>query len=372
MEGVLICPEAQSKPLVTTLNLLSTRLPQGELFELTIVTPGSKTLHVFVDAPELSGSRLEKALYWSVEPSLSTDIGDNHVCWQKSPTEDRPARYLVMATAQHVTQQWAKKAVALNATKTNVVSFCQYLDKFQLDSELFNWQSYSFLLTSDGLVCMETQHAAPLMAQKRPLSIGVSTSENLDENVVSVQNIATGAMTAILSSGVQGATTFLNSKASKVFLSCTTLSALCILVYFAVIGARYDLLADKNVEKATVAYKSWFPEERRMIDIRRQLQGKLRREQTGGGSPLDATDVSQMIDVFSNSIEENRSALQVRRLRYEENQRLLESILLSTTIEDLEALELSLKNKGYALNIQSVTKKSEGFEVSAVLRGGKK
>ncbi|HEX5278268.1 MAG TPA: type II secretion system protein GspL [Fluviicoccus sp.] len=117
---------------------------------------------------------------------------------------------------------------------------------------------------------------------------------------------------------------------------------------------KKQALASKN--EAIQLYQSWFPEEQRIVNLRRQAEARLAEKQSRGAGfmPL-MTRVGQVL---------NQGSWQTRRIDFDDNGLLLEVDALS--LSELDQLRQQLNGQG--VNSETLSANSQGSGIRGRLR----
>lgn len=119
---------------------------------------------------------------------------------------------------------------------------------------------------------------------------------------------------------------------------------------------HFNKVTKTTKEESVKLYKSLFPEEQRIVNLRRQIESHLsERQQQGQGFMPIATKVGEVL---------NNGSWQTQRMDYDSNGLLLEVDALS--LSDLEQLRQQLSSQG--LNTETLSANSQGTGIRGRLR----
>lgn len=128
------------------------------------------------------------------------------------------------------------------------------------------------------------------------------------------------------------------------------------MVYDGVRTWRYHKIAEQTHAMAVQQFQSWFPEERRIVNLRRQFEGHLQ-----GNSNMDLTALSLISRVGPLLQQANLPATQVQ---YRDN--VLELTIIASGLPALESLRSQLSDQGLNAELGSVNPASG--QVSGLIR----
>lgn len=119
---------------------------------------------------------------------------------------------------------------------------------------------------------------------------------------------------------------------------------------------RYNKLADQINAMAVQQYQSWFPEERRIVNLRKQFEGHLKDD---GSTDLSALTLMSRVGPLLQ-----QANLPASQVQYRDNT--LELTVLAANLPALEALRAQFDNQGLKAELGSVNPASG--QVSGLIR----
>ena len=158
-----------------------------------------------------------------------------------------------------------------------------------------------------------------------------------------------------------------NSSASQSWslaASVAAISGVVYLVFALASGWYFDNKAVQLDADAVNLYKEIFPNERRVVSPKKQMQNHLQRTSTTTGSnflPL----LSETADQLSNA---NNAALTVEQMRYESGRGDLQFQVQSKSLDQLDQLKQSLAQSGLEVDINSATEQDDRVMGRLVIR----
>jgi len=142
-------------------------------------------------------------------------------------------------------------------------------------------------------------------------------------------------------------------------------ASLCLfLVYFAAAGLYFQQQSDSLKAEARQLYKHLFPEDRRIVNIRRQMEGHLTNKQTVSSSAFFIR-LGELAGAVGNAGE----AIQFRHLQFDRKDNHLVAELQAGSINVANNLRQQIKNRGGNAELLSVTKNDEGI-IARIKIGG--
>ncbi len=132
-------------------------------------------------------------------------------------------------------------------------------------------------------------------------------------------------------------------------------------------GLYFSTWADRFVENANNVYRQTFPEEQTIINVRKQMEAKLRQSgQSGpGGFASLFGNTSDALGVVGKS-----GKFFVQQFRYDERSSELHIQLDVASISQLDALKKDIEQRGLLVDILSANESGEVIEASIVVKTG--
>ena len=138
-------------------------------------------------------------------------------------------------------------------------------------------------------------------------------------------------------------------------LAAASLSTIALLAYLLFAGGYFQHHADLKYQEAEGLYRTLFPGEQRIVDIRKQMQAKLR----GAQSSADQT-FFELISGIAGTTAQLERKVTPRRLQYSHGSGVLITEVQAASMNDATALRDELARRNLTADIRSVTKNDAG------------
>jgi general secretion pathway protein L len=143
-------------------------------------------------------------------------------------------------------------------------------------------------------------------------------------------------------------------------------SAACLLAfvaYFAGAGLVFHQRAQALQNEATELYRTLFPDERRIVSIRRQMEGHLR----SAASTDSSSGFFELLTVFSDALAIVDGNHETRRVRFDQKNGNLLAEWQTNSLASAQRLQEKVREAGASLAILSATKNDRGLVVNLKL-----
>ncbi len=133
-------------------------------------------------------------------------------------------------------------------------------------------------------------------------------------------------------------------------------------------GYYYQQKADEFAAEARSTYLNIFPNERRVSDIRRSLEGKLRTAQSSGGG---TTFLGLLSDAGYQLMQQpNRQAITLRSMNYNRQRGELSIDVQAGSFDQLDKYKQALAATGYNVEIGSAINEKNSVRSRMNISGG--
>lgn len=136
---------------------------------------------------------------------------------------------------------------------------------------------------------------------------------------------------------------------------------LCILLsYFVAAGWYFNRQAMALEAQTKAMYQQLFPQEKRIINVKKQLEAKLRKP----GSTNSSGDFFTLLSGFSTALNSvppaNKPTTQVRHIRFENSNGYLQADLQTKAMGDANGIQKALKDQGVEAEVLSANSNDAG------------
>jgi len=370
--------------------------------ELTLLVPSQTVLSSHARIPARQARYIQQALPYAVEENIAQDIDSMHLAAARKADK---GVYNVLAVSRSHMDAWLSFAQSLGYSLTGIypdamalpyeanqwslclddgqalmrygVNDCVKLAKFNLLPYL-DLKSQSFEEASEplGLRVFVTEaqgeENAVLLAQLQQIPnlkvtqerIGISPFELLCESLQrqsGLINLCQGAY------AVKSERKSQLQRWAPVLWIAATWFVIQVGIHLGT-GFYYQKKADEFYEQARSLYLDIFPNERRVTDIRRSLEGKLRAAQTNGGG---TSFLGLLSDAGYQLMQQpNRQAFTLRSLNYNRQRGELSMELQAGSLEQLDQYKQAMATVGYNVEIGSAIREQNTVRSRIIIRAG--
>lgn len=148
----------------------------------------------------------------------------------------------------------------------------------------------------------------------------------------------------------------LRALAKRTFFLAIAATSFILLFNFG-FGVHIDGKAEKISNKNTNFYKTHFPKDKKIIDIKKQIEGKLRKHNL---NPTHKESLTQVLNTLSNSWKSNSEKQQIKSIQFSLSTQSIYIELTYPSIDGVEKLNQDL-SKTYNSRIQSVTENTDSI-----------
>lgn|GEM_PF-1364841 len=331
------------------LSELSSVVPAFDRQNVTVVIPGEQITTRLVKIPKGSKRHFNKVLPFLLEDELATPVEELHFALGKPNNEDQ---VLCAIIEKYVLNNYLEKLSDAGITASNLIPDYWLLEnnsKNKSSTKKFNHKLLIRFANNTGMA----MPIAPLLtsSQTPPTSLLTELGINIEKahaeqinQIPELQSIDTNHAPLNI---LQAEYSQKSQSSNNLWIKSTIIAAsLCILVfmlYFLSVGWHFNQQAKTMATEAKAVYKELFPNELRIIDIRRQMAAHLNQIGSGPTDQLFFSLIGVIAEAIDTTTETNEKGT-VRHLRYEHKDGTLQ-------------LELQTKSMGYAYNLQSRVQK---------------
>lgn len=324
------------------LSELPSAVPTFYQHEITIVIPGEQVTTRLIDIPKGSKRHFKKALPFLLEDELATPVEELHFALAKPNNEDQ---VLCAIIEKQVLNNYLELLTDAGITASNLIPDYWLLAKDSQNQSSTKKFNNKLLVRSSNdtgitipLALVRSNHTLPNnLLENLGFSIEQPHVEQIDQ-IPELQSINVNqAPLNILQAKYTPAIQQSNNSWIKSTVIAASICILIFMIYFLSAGWYFNQQARTMTTEAKTAYKELFPNETRIIDIRRQMAAHLNQDGNGVTDKLFFRLTGVVAEAIAGETNEQAT---IRHLRYEHKDGTLQ-------------LELQAKSMGYAHNLQS-------------------
>ena len=341
------------------LSELHNRIPNIDNCEITVILPGEQVVSQLIQAPKGSHRHLAQALPFILEDDLAAPVECLHIAFGE-PSAD--GQILCTAIDKTLFENYLNQLSEAGISASKVIP------------------DYWTLPMEDGLQMARKNQR---LIVRRPTSEGMSLPANIDNPIITT--LLPDATNEQLESApewqpayidliplnlLQGDFTAPRAASQFIWIRPTLIAAsICFAVfvsYFLATGWYFNHKASELAEKTESAYKALFPNDKRIINIRRQMQAHLNQV----GSGRDNSLFFELLNAFSNAKEQQNEPATVRSVRFDQNNASLQLELQTASMNYANNMQGHLQEKGLTAEVLSANSNAEGVIARLRIRAG--
>ena len=152
--------------------------------------------------------------------------------------------------------------------------------------------------------------------------------------------------------------------AHKLLFFCATLLTLQS-VYWAMVGADFQQRKDILQQQSLALYQTYFPDDKKIVDIRRQAEGHLNQLADNAAEPIFFSALEQLDESIKANFSPN--VITVKSIHYNRQTADFVLDLQAPTVESVELLKKAVEKKSqFVINIEQVTQQSDITENNTI------
>jgi len=326
----------------TSLDTLASLIEDKTIELCMMVIPGEQVTSVNVALPAGAQRHLDQALPYLVEDQLATPLETVHFA-RSAPGAD--GHCLVLIIAKDLMTQWHHIASALNLPAVNLIP--EYLLLPVGETPRYCQQKNKTLVRmADGTGCCISGETTALPFDYQ------------DWEEVPIGQLVTSQPASV--NLLQGAFA-LTPKEHRNWIkpACWSLAASVVLLmaYLGAAGLFFHNKANALEQDARALYQTLFPNDKRIVNIRRQMQGHLNNAETGNADTGFLILLSGLSDAVA---ETGADAITPRHLQYSQKESTLTVELQANSLTGAHSLRDQLSRQQLAARILSVNQQDSG------------
>lgn len=348
----------------TSLSSLPAILNGKSIESCLVAIPGEQVTCLNIQLPAGTQRHLSQAIPYLVEEQLAAPLESLHIA-HGQPTQSRQCQVLVMDKGMMA--EWHSIAGQLAFPVTDIVP--EYL-LLPVDNipVCFRQNSKTLVRLPDGNGYCFTGEPPSLSNEPLSSDQGKQGEKELDQMLFE-QHPALSDQTPSTNL-LQGEFTFRSStnyQWLKPTVGSLVASILIFAVYLAGAGLFFQHKADLLETETHALYRDLFPNDKRIVNIRRQMQGHLNNAQTS----ISGDDFFVLLSGLSNAVAEigEDNDISPRHLQYSQKEGALSVELQAKDIPRAHQLRDNLSQQQLTASILSVNQQDQGivarFEVTA-------
>lgn len=389
-------PNNTSNISIQQLERLSQQLPLEQLPEkieglthqnngkqkITVVIPGEQITTKIVQVPKGSKRHINQAIPYLLEEDLADPVEDLHFALSKPNAE---GQLLCAIISKQLLDNYLEKLAAFDIHPSSLIPDYWLLPNSDSTEYRKYHQRHLIRLANNTGMVLPANTPEELLNQALALPETISeTSSGTDsetdsatnsvitetlndpQGLPSTQDRELPALDQLLYFDqepinlLQGMYAAKTTQTNSISFKYTAIAAsVCIalfMAYFVAMGWYFGQQAEQLEEEAKAAYREWFPNESRILNIRRQMTAHIKNS---GHQQQDELFFS-LTNAVSQAVNAESEKATIRHIRYDRNDATLQLELQARSMGYGHNLQDHIQKNGYAAEVLSANSNDEG------------
>jgi len=341
-----------------SLHKLSEQIPIYEDCTITVTIPGENVVTLLTNLPKGSRRHLSQALPYLLEEELSAPVESLHIAFTEITNSSTGEEQLLCAVIEKtLLQSYLEKLAEVEIVPSKMIPDYWALPEadepniFRKDNRLL-----ARLPSSEGF-SLPMSFLSAAQAKTVLSQLLGDVAENALENIPEWQPPLTDSAPLNL---LQGEFAPSKNTAQLDWLKPAAIAmSTCLILfisYFLATGWYFSQQAEKFSTQAEQRYKELFPNDKRIINIRRQMQAHLNKAGENHTSSL----FFELMGTFSTAKAQLREPATIRNISFDNKQSSLQLELQTSSINYANDLQSKINNTGVNTEVLSANTNSEG------------
>lgn len=324
----------------------STRNPSDAIASAVFIIPGEAVTSRTIALPKGVKRHLQQALPYLLEDELASPIETLHIASGEISGDNKT---LIFAIDKTLMADYLALATELALPLTAVIPDYLLLPT-TTTPQLANWHNKTLIRLPDGTGMAFPAAATPQAIEQ--LGAEIWPAQEMDRRL---QAEPPAHKANLLQGGFTPASNADRWQKPAGFALC---ASLCLfLCYFFAVGLYFNQQATFLNEEARTLYLSLFPQDKRVVNIRRQMAGHLQ----GGREHSESSRVFHLLAKLADAVTQTgENNLQIRHLQFERKAGTLIAEVQAKGMSDSQTLQQNLIQQGASSAILSVNKNDQG------------
>jgi len=322
---------------------LSERVNDLSKHKITVVIPGEQVTTKIIQAPKGSKRHINQAIPYLLEDDLAAPVEELHFALGKPSAE---GQILCAVISKELLSSYIEKLAELDIHPSFLIP------------------DYWLLKNSDSSEHIEyCQRHLIRLADNTGMALPADTPEELLKQVLSTQQreleqelYLNQAPINLLQGDYTPVATQTNTKGFKPVAIAAGICMVLFMAYFFAMGWYFNQQTEKLTEQAKANYRQWFPNESRILNIRRQMTAHINNS---GGQQKDGL-FFELTSAVSQAINSENEKATIRHIRYDRKDATLQLELQAKSMGYSHKLQSQIQKMGFAAEVLSANSNDQG------------
>ena len=330
--------------------------------ETTVVIPGEQVISLYASAPKGSRRHIEQALPYLLEDELATPVESLHIAHGET-TED--GKILCAVIDRELLQDYLQMLAPADITATRMIPDYWTLPvSDQVQTAKCNHRLLVRHPSSEGLALLMPD--ADTLNKLIPDADVDTYTDTYDNELDAIPEWQLSHTESAPFNLLQGDFAPAKKSPQLAWLKPTAIAAgvalLLFISYFLAAGWYFNQQASELMQQAETRYRELFPNDKKIIDLRRQMQAHL--NQAGNGQSRSM--FFELLNSFTEAKKQQAESSTIRNIRFDQKNSSLQMELQANSINYANNLQNQIEKSG--LNAEVLSANSNDAGVIARLR----
>jgi len=359
------------------------QLPLEELLEkiddlskhkITVVIPGEQVTTKVIQTPKGSKRHIHQAIPYLLEDDLAAPVEELHFALGKPNSK---GQILCAVISKGLLSGYLEKLAELDIHPSFVIPDYWLLENSDVPEYIEYRQRHLIRLadntgmalpagTPEELLkqALSTQHVLPIkqalptqQASTDTAPVPTALSADLNQQQALEQEFHLNqAPINLLQGDYTPAASQTNARGFKPVAIAAGVCIALFMTYFVAMGWYFNQQTQKLSEQAKANYQQWFPNESRILNIRRQMTAHINNS---GGQQQDGL-FFELTSAVSQAVNSENEKATIRHIRYDRNDATLQLELQAKSMGYSHKLQSQIQKMGFAAEVLSANSNDEG------------
>ncbi len=332
---------------------LAALVSASERTDINVVLPGNQVTSFEIDLPQIKRRHLDQALPYLLEEELASPVEQMHIAYSDATVDGRLVCAVIRKT---LLEQYLSLLAEAGIQAGQIIP--DYWTINPGETPQLHQKGSQILLrltTTEGLSLPDDTDGETLK------KILAEESVNLPEDVTNtLDEWQPGEIASAPVNLLQGEYAPPKKSATQYWLKPAAIavaaSLFIFISYFLVAGWHFNQQADKLADQAETLYKDYFPNDKKIINVRRQMEAHLK----SSDSTTADSQFFDLLNAFAAANNSQANSINIRNLRFSQENSSLHIEVQTASINDTNSLQNRIAQNGVSAEVLSANSNAEG------------
>ncbi len=332
---------------------LSALVAASDSMDISVVLPGNQVTSFEIALPQIKRRHLDQALPYLLEEELAAPIETLHIAHGDASAD---GRLICAAIDKTLLEQYLALLADAGIKPRQMLPDYWTINPVELPQLRHKDSRLLLRLTmAEGL-------SLPDDTDRETLNkILAEASETFTEETCNtVADWQPGEIAAAPVNLLQGAYAPEKTSTAQYWLKPAAVamaaSLFIFIGYFFVAGWYFNQQADKLADQAETLYKDYFPNDKKIINVRRQMEAHLKSTDSTTADSL----FFDLLNAFAAANDNQANSINIRNLRFSQESSSLNIEVQTASINDANSLQNRIAKNGVSAEVLSANSNAEG------------